>query len=108
MPTGSDFRTHNVTEIRTQGTAKKASFPETQVQNPPTARELSQNGNSFKHRPSNQEELFEAIFRNMDDDIFQELLELIEKGRLALLYGDSDIVDESGQLRATKPPSEIT
>lgn len=106
MPKENDCSTTNVFQIIDGAPMPKMRLPKAPLQNVPTARELVQREHLSRLNPSPNSDLFEAVFNQLDDDTFWEIINLIEGCGFSFYHDESGKRTVREDLKETKPISD--
>ncbi|UWQ78693.1 hypothetical protein K3725_15470 [Leisingera sp. S132] len=78
------------------------------MQNVPSPRDLVRR--EFSRRPcsTNEGDIFEQVFRDLDDETFWQLMEFIEEAGYSIYHASCDIEESHENFRALRPSPDET
>lgn len=97
-----DTHSQKVTPILGYMRSRNATHPKLPLQNVPSARELVQREFSGNSRVAKNEDVFDEIFRDMNDETFWQLIEFIEQAGYSILHSNVDISEAYERFQVSK------
>ncbi|MEP1330571.1 hypothetical protein [Pseudophaeobacter sp.] len=98
-----NVRSKNVIQIRDWVRSPITKLTKPPLQNVPSARELVQRHYLATLTQSDDEELFEAAFRDMDDNVFWQIIEIIEGAEYSVVHETSETATARSNYQAVNP-----